>query len=142
MSPTGLATVIATGATSQAIAVSASMDTYAPFQNSDTVFISADPNVAITCPAPTIDMKLLVVDNKIGGGGVPYADSPAIRQILNYVGTPYDVVDVADAPPTLSDGGCHGHYQGVIFAYGGDYYNIGAGKRTLSRMRRPSKCGI
>ena len=26
--------------------------------------------------------------------------------------------------PTLSDGGCHGYYQGVIFAYGGDYYSI------------------
>ena len=31
--------------------------------------------------------------------GAGYADFPAIQQVLNYVGTPYDVVDVTAAPP-------------------------------------------
>ena len=41
------------------------------------------------------------------------------------------MVDVTAAPPTLSDGACHGHYQGVIFAYGGDYYSIAPWQQAL-----------
>src|SRR2546430_7617568 len=71
------------------------------------------------CSTPTIDMKLLVVSN-----GKTEADFPAIKQILDYLGTPYDVLDMAVNPggitsSMLSDGSCHGYYQGVIFAYGG-----------------------
>src|SRR5207248_10404562 len=75
---------------------------------------------AQACATPTIDMKLLVVTN-----GKTEADFPAIKQILDYLGTPYDVLDMAVytggiTAPMLSDGVCHGYYQGVIFAYGGD----------------------
>jgi len=73
----------------------------------------------------------LVVNNATANGGAGYADFPAIQQILNYVGTPYDIVDVSGAAPTLSDGSCHAYYQGVIFAYGGDYYSISAWQQTL-----------
>jgi hypothetical protein len=72
-----------------------------------------------------------VVNNAEANSEAGYADFPAIQQILNYVGTPYDVVDVSAAAPTLSDGACHGYYQGVIFAYGGDYYNIPTWQTTL-----------
>src|SRR5438270_2609199 len=79
---------------------------------------------AQACATPTIDMKLLVVTN-----GKTEADFPAIKQILDYLGTPYDVLDMAVytggiTAPMLSDGVCHGYYQGVIFAYGGDIYPV------------------
>src|SRR5207253_7363159 len=70
-------------------------------------------------PISTIDMKLLVVTN-----GRTESDFPAIKQILDYLGTPYDVLDMTAntggiTASMLSDGNCHGYYQGVIFAYGG-----------------------
>jgi hypothetical protein len=86
---------------------------------------------AQTCSTPTIDMKLLVISN-----GKTEADFPAIQQILNYLGTPYDVLDMTVntagiTPAMLSDGSCHGYYQGVIFAYGG-YIYILPGMATLT----------
>ncbi|MGA8312365.1 MAG: choice-of-anchor D domain-containing protein [Terriglobales bacterium] len=77
---------------------------------------------AATCPTQTIDMKVLVVNNSANN----YLDFQAIQQILNYLGTPYDVVDVANGitAAMLSDGACHGYYQGVIFAVGDDIDRI------------------
>ena len=121
----GLATVI--GTDNGAHAITASYGTIGPYLNSNTGWVTASSTLPISCPSPTIDMRILVVNNTAQG----YADYPAIQQILNYVGTPYDVVDVSSAAPTLSDGGCHGYYQGVIFAYGGDYYNIGSWQAAL-----------
>src|SRR5213594_3638428 len=65
----------------------------------------------IVCSTPTIDMKLLVVSN-----GKTEADFPAIKQILDYLGTPYDVLDMTVntagiTSSMLSDGSCHGYYQ-------------------------------
>src|SRR5919109_5060632 len=79
---------------------------------------------AQTCSTPTIDMKLLVVTN-----GKTEADFPAIKQILDYLGTPYDVLDTTVnttgvTAAMLSDGSCHGYYQGVIFTYGGYIYSL------------------
>ena len=76
------------------------------------------------CSTPTIDMKLLVISN-----GKTEADFPAIKQILDYLGTPYDVFDMSVntggiTSSMLSDGSCHGYYQGVIFAYGGYIYSL------------------
>ncbi|MGB9432068.1 MAG: hypothetical protein WBQ89_07495, partial [Candidatus Acidiferrum sp.] len=122
VSATGLATVVA--ATNVAVAVTASSGTIAPYGTTNTAWVSALSTLPIVCQGPTIDMRLLVVNNAEANAGAGYADFPAIQQILNYVGTPYDVVDVTGAAPTLSDGGCHAYYQGVIFAYGGDYYSI------------------
>src|SRR5437868_3176855 len=78
----------------------------------------------VACSGPTLDMKLLVVTN-----GKTEAVFPAIRQILGYLGTPYDVLDMTVntggiTAAMLSDGGCHGYYQGVIFAYGGYIYTL------------------
>jgi len=86
---------------------------------------------AQTCSTPTIDMKLLVVSN-----GKTEADFAAIKQILDYLGTPYDVFDMSVTtggitPAMLSDGSCHGYYQGVIFAYGGYIYAL-PGMLTLT----------
>ena len=86
---------------------------------------------AQTCSSPTIDMKLLVVTN-----GKTEADFPAIKQILDYLGTPYDVLDMTVntagiTAAMLSDGVCHGYYQGVIFAYGGYIYTL-PGMSTLT----------
>jgi hypothetical protein len=86
---------------------------------------------AQTCSTPTIDMKLLVNSN-----GKTEADFPAIKQILDYLGTPYDVLDMTVntggiTPAMLSDGSCHGYYQGVIFAFGGYIYTL-PGMSTLT----------
>ena len=129
VSTTGLATAVA--ATNVAVAVTASSGTIAPYGTSNTAWVSALSTLPIVCPSPTIDMRLLVVNNAEANAGAGYADFPAVQQILNYVGTPYDVVDVSGAAPTLSDGGCHAYYQGVIFAYGGDYYSIPGWQSTL-----------
>ena len=86
---------------------------------------------AQTCSTPTIDMKLLVVSN-----GKTEADFPAIKQILDYLGTPFDVLDMTVntagiTSAILSDGSCHGYYQGVIFAHGGYIYTL-PGMSTLT----------
>jgi len=90
------------------------------------LFLSATMQTARAqaCSTPTIDLKLLVVSN-----GKTEAGFPAIKQILDYLGTPYDVLDMAVntggiTSSMLSDGSCHGHYQGVIFTYGGYIYTL------------------
>src|SRR5215468_12324536 len=85
---------------------------------------------ALTCSPPTIDMKLLVISN-----GKAESDFPAIQQVLDYFGTPYDVLDMSVntagiTSTMLSDGSCHGYYQGVIFAFGGYIYTL-PGMATL-----------
>jgi hypothetical protein len=96
------------------------------------LFLVTEPTVqAQSCPSPVIDMKLLVITN-----GKSEAAFPAIQQILNYVGTPYDVLDMTVntqgiTASMLSDGGCHGYYQGVIFAFGGYIYTL-PGMATLT----------
>ena len=124
---TGLSKVLA--ATNVAVAITASSGTIAPFGSTNTAFVSALSTLPVVCPSPTIDLKLLVINNAAAG----YADFPAIQQILNYVGTPYDVVDVSSTLPALSnDTACHGFYQGIIFAFGDDIYNNSAMNSTLN----------
>src|SRR5215510_15247648 len=88
-------------------------------------YLVAMPTVqAQGCSTPVIDMKLLVITN-----GKSEADFPAIQQILDYVGTPYDVLDMTVntegiTASMLSDGACHGYYQGIIFAFGGYIYTL------------------
>jgi hypothetical protein len=130
ISSTGLATVLGTSTSAIPITASAT-NSVSTLITSLPSWLSALASLPIGCPSPTIDMKLLVVNNAAANGGAGYADFPAIQQILNFVGTPYDVVDVSGAAPTLSDGSCHAYYQGVIFAYGGDYYNISTWQQTL-----------
>ncbi|MGB9446067.1 MAG: Ig-like domain-containing protein [Candidatus Acidiferrum sp.] len=127
ISATGLASVLATS--SSAISIIASQTNSAgTLITSPPAWLSALASLPIVCSSPTIDMQLLVVNNSTAN----YADFPAIQQILNYVGTPYTVVDVtAGTVPTLSDGACHAYYQGVIFANGGDYYTIGSWQSAL-----------
>src|SRR2546423_3137270 len=77
-----------------------------------------------SCSTTTIDLKLLVVSK-----GKTESDYPAIKQILDYLGTPYDVLDMTVSTggitsSMLSDGSCHGYYQGVIFAYGAYIYTL------------------
>src|SRR2546430_17732881 len=69
------------------------------------------PPLPIVCPTPTIDMKLLVVSK-----GKTEAAFPAIEQILDYLGTPYDVLDMTlntggITSSMLSDGSCHGRSE-------------------------------
>ncbi len=131
ISSTGLATVVATSNAADAITASAT-NSAGTLITSAPSWLSALSTLPIVCSLPTIDMKILVVNNAAANGGAGYADFPAIQQILSYVGTPYDVVDVSAAAPTLSDSAtCHAYYQGVIFAYGGDYYSISAWQSTL-----------
>jgi Bacterial Ig-like domain (group 2)/Abnormal spindle-like microcephaly-assoc'd, ASPM-SPD-2-Hydin len=129
-STSGLATVVA--ATNVAVAITASYQTIAADQNSDTAFITASSTLPEVCTSPTIGMNILVINNAEANSGAGYADFPAIQQILNFVGTPYTVVDVSAAAPTLSNPAtCTANYQGVIFAYGGDYYAIPSWQSAL-----------
>ena len=83
----GLATAIGFGTVSgteqaAAIAVYATSTLgtgYTGSVNANTVFIAENPTVAISCPSPTIDMKLLLVVNSTANGGAGYADVPADR---------------------------------------------------------------
>ena len=114
----GLANVVSTSAT--AVSITATSGTV----TSNVAFLSALASLPRVCNSPTIDMKLLVVTN-----GKTEADYPAITQILDYVGTPYDVLDYAVTTggvtsAMLSDGTCHGYYQGVIMTLGSNIYTL------------------
>jgi hypothetical protein len=112
----GLAKVL--GTSTSAIPVIASSGSIV----SNPAWLSAVAALPPVCSSPTIDMKLLVITN-----GKTEADFPAIKQALDYLGTPYDVFDMAVetggiTAPMLSDGNCHGYYQGVIFTFGNWMY--------------------
>ena len=79
------------------------------------------PQVVVAPASPTlpcaVDMRLLVISAD-GSETV----LPAIRETLDYLGTPYDV-HIATQPglltaATLSDGACFGRYQGIILTTG------------------------
>ena len=128
----GLATV--DGTSSSAIAISATSGTV----TSNYSWLSALSSLPRVCSNPTIDMKVLVVSD-----GQTEADFPAITQILNYLGTPYTVLDYSKettgiTPTLLSDGQCHGYYQGVIFASGGYIYTV-PGMSTLTSYEQTFK---
>jgi len=121
----GAATVVSTSSTAVSITATSGAVT------SNVAFLSALASLPRVCYTPTIDMKLLVVTN-----GKTEADYPAITQILDYVGTPYDVLDMTVTTggvtsAMLSDGTCHGYYQGVIMASGGYIYTL-PGMSTLT----------
>ena len=124
ISAAGLAKVLGTSSTAVPITATSGTITSAP------AFLSALSTLPIVCPTPTIDMKLLVVTD-----GKAEADFGAITQILDFVGTPYTVLDFSTGtginPAMLSDGSCHGYYQGVIFALGGYIYTL-PGMATLT----------
>ncbi len=88
------------------------------------------------CQAPasvqTIALKLLV----IAADGTE-ADLPAIKQSLDYMGTPYDVYVAAQHPNGLTSAvlwnGAQGRYQGVILTEGNlTYFNGSAYVSALS----------
>ena len=123
ISATGFANVLGTSTT--AIPITASSGTV----TSNTAFLSALSTLPRVCSSPTVDLKVLVVTS-----GKGEADYPAILQILDYVGTPYTVLDMATGgitPTLLSDGQCHGYYQAVIMASGGYIYQL-SGMSTLT----------
>ncbi|ABG05587.1 conserved hypothetical protein [Rubrobacter xylanophilus DSM 9941] len=65
---------------------------------------------------PTRDLRLLVLS-----ADGEETTLPAIRQTLDYLGTPYSVYVAAEEPPLTRERlaeGCHGFYQGVILASG------------------------
>jgi Bacterial Ig-like domain (group 2)/Cep192 domain 4 len=121
----GLATVL--GTSSSAIPITASAGNVV----SPPSWLSALASLPVVCPTPSLDMKILVVTN-----GKTEADFGAITQILDYLGTPYTVMDFAATaagitPDLLSDGNCHGYFQGVIFTTGGYIYTL-PGMATLT----------
>ena len=132
VSTTGLATVL--GTSSSAIPITASMG----LVTSPPSWLSALSTLPVVCPTPTIEMKILVVTN-----GKTEADYGAVTQILDFLGTPYTVMDFAAnpagiTPDLLSDGDCHGYYQGVIFTYGGYIYSL-PGMTTLTSYEQSFK---
>ncbi|MDP9159397.1 MAG: choice-of-anchor D domain-containing protein, partial [Acidobacteriota bacterium] len=77
----------------------------------------------VDCDARILDMKVLVVTQ-----GQAEPDFPAITGALDYLGTPYTVFDMnssgAAITPNYLANGCHGYFQGVIFAIAGYRYSI------------------
>jgi hypothetical protein len=78
---------------------------------------------ASTCSSPTIDLKVLI----LASDGTE-VDLPAIKQALDYLGTPYTVYIASKTPNGLTSdklsNGCHGYYQGIILTNGQlVYYN-------------------
>ena len=76
------------------------------------------------CPTPSVDMKLLVISK-----GQTEVELGGIKQILDYTGVPYTIFDFQAqpggiTPDMLSDGSCHGYYQGVIFTLGDYIYSL------------------
>jgi hypothetical protein len=70
----------------------------------------------VTAPECGINLKLLV----ISADGTE-AELPAIRQTLDYLGTPYDLFVASTEPPLTAarlTNGCTGFYQGVIATTG------------------------
>src|SRR6266566_7597997 len=83
----------------------------------------AVPNAAGDCLSPTIDLRVLVIASDGNE-----ADLPAIKQALDYLGTPYTVYVASQTPggltPDKLSNGCHGYYQGIILTNGSlAYYN-------------------
>jgi hypothetical protein len=85
--------------------------------------LSGVSNGFVSCDARILDMQVLVVTS-----GKSEADFPAITQALDYLGTPYTVLDISTTgntiPPGSLSNGCHGSFQGVIFTFGGNRYSI------------------
>lgn len=82
---------------------------------------------------PSTDMRLLVV-----AADGNESTLPAIRETLDYLGTPYTVYLAANnpgglTPDKLSDG-CRGFYQGVILATGNLAYNPNGGADARSAL--------
>ncbi len=85
-----------------------------------------------TCPSPTLDLKVLVIASD--GNEV---DLAAIKQALDFQGTPYTLYVAAQTPngltPDKLSNGCHGYYNGVILTNGTlSYYNGTAWASALS----------
>ena len=122
-SDTAIATITASGlATSTAGGAAILTATAGTVSGSATM--NGVPGGFVSCDARILDMKVLVVTN-----AESEADFPAITQALDYIGTPYSVLDInttGDTIPAgyLSDGACHGYFQGVIFGFGNNIYNI------------------
>lgn len=97
---------------------------------------AASPEVQASeaCASPTVDLKILVLASDGNE-----ADLPAIRQVLDYLGTPYTVYIAAQTPggltPDKLSNGCHGYYQGIILTNGQlVYYNGSAYISALSQQ--------
>ena len=81
------------------------------------------PSTTSSTCSPTLDLKVLVIASD--GNEV---DLPAIKQALNFQGTPYTIYIAAQTPngltPDKLSSGCHGYYNGVILTNGTlSYYN-------------------
>ena len=90
---------------------------------SDSATLSGVLNGFVSCDARILDMQVLVVTS-----GKSEADFPAITLALDYLGTPYTVLDISTTGNIIPSGslsnGCHGFFQGVIFTFGNNRYTI------------------
>jgi hypothetical protein len=93
--------------------------------NEVTPAVDASPEVS-TPSVQTIDMKVLVIAADGNEAGLP-----AIKEALEYLGTPYTVYVATRTPYGLKPGklssGSHGYYQGVILTTGDLSYRNGDG---------------
>ena len=101
------------------------------FVGTDQQAAGADLTAVESCPTPTIDLKLLVI---AADPTDTLTTLPAIRQALDYLGTPYTVWTATPKPADASlnrltsmlASGCHAFYQGVILGNGDVAYHDGS----------------
>ncbi|CAA9405001.1 MAG: hypothetical protein AVDCRST_MAG22-1483 [uncultured Rubrobacteraceae bacterium] len=95
--------------------------------------LSGDERLVSSPPeCPSKDLRLLV----IAADGEDSA-LPAIRQVLDYLGTPYTVHVASQSPGSLTQdklsSGCRAHYQGILLTTGDLSYET-AGGNTRSAL--------
>jgi hypothetical protein len=85
------------------------------------------------CPSPTVDLRLLVI---AADGTEPALG--AIRQTLDYLGTPYTVWIATDRPGTLSAerlaASCRALFQGVVLTSGNLAHSTDGGRTFASAL--------
>ncbi|QYJ15722.1 hypothetical protein Rxycam_01550 [Rubrobacter xylanophilus DSM 9941] len=82
------------------------------------------------CPSKDLRLLVLSADGE-------ESTLPAIRQTLDYLGTPYSVYVASEEPPLTRERlaeGCHGFYQGVILASGNLSYTPSGEERPRSAL--------
>ncbi len=92
-------------------------------------------NDPVTCDARIQDMQVLLVTS-----GRTESNYPAITQALDYFGTPYTVFDTtapgAQITPQFLANGCHGFFQGVIYALGDYRYSAVTGQANVDSFEQ------
>ncbi len=100
-----------------------------PLQNNTRPATPNSPHANGACSTPAIELKVLIL-----AADGNETSLPAIKQALDYLGTPYTVYIASQTPNGLTadklGSTCRGYYQGVILTNGMLAYNSGSAHRS------------